>query len=84
MSALFGFICGHLECARMKDASRAMYGVYSESVGYVNKFCSVWSLQCETLRLLYAFASYLNDKKKLNKKQNENAYQARTLQHCKN
>ena len=23
---------------------------------YVNKFCSVWSFQCEILRLLYAFA----------------------------
>ena len=62
MSALFGFICGHLECARMKDASRATYGVYTESVGYVDKFCSVWSFQCETLRLLYAFAFYLNQR----------------------
>ena len=41
MSALFGSICGHLECARMKDARGAMYGVYTGSVGYVNKF-----LQC--------------------------------------
>ena len=55
MSALFGFICTHLECARMKDARRARYGVYTGSVGYVNKFCSVWSFQCETLRLLYAY-----------------------------
>ena len=55
MSALFGFICRHLECARMKDARRARYGVYTGSVGYVNKFCSVWSFQCETLRLQYAF-----------------------------
>ena len=62
MSALFGFICGHLECARMKEARGARYGVYTGSVGYVNKLCSVWSFQCETLRLLYAFAFYLNQR----------------------
>ena len=43
MSALFGFKFVYLERARMKDASRARYGVCFASVGYVNKFCSVWS-----------------------------------------
>ena len=56
VSAWFGSICGHLEWARMKDATRAMYGVCSGSVASMNKFCSVWSFQCETLRFLYAFA----------------------------